>query len=82
MENLQRIILNILCIHVKDVHIHASFIQTRKQNVGMLVVWVNVSYHVHHHVLHLVMAVVLITIQNPEIHSNQVKGKDVPVDVH
>ena len=66
MVSLQRIILSILLIHVKDVHIHASSTPTRRQIVGTQGVWVNASHHVIPHVLHPVWADVLIMMHGTE----------------
>ena len=66
MVSLQRIILSILLIHVKDVHIHASSTPTRRQIVGTQGVWVNVSPRVIPHVLHPVWADVLIMMHGTE----------------
>jgi hypothetical protein len=69
-------------IHAMDAHIHASSILIRKQNVGIVDVWVNVLHHAHHHVQHHVMVDVSITMNSLEVHLKQVKVEDAQLVVH
>lgn len=60
MVYLLQTILNLLFILVTDVHTVVNSTLIRRLSVGMLLVWVNVSIHVNHLVVILVVVDVLI----------------------
>lgn len=81
MVNLLSMICRLKHLSVKDAHTHVNFILIRKQIVGMLDVWVDVSHRVPHHVQLHALVHVLITMLIAASHIKPVRVEDAVLDV-